>query len=236
MSEMKESNMEYSVVAPFFNEEESVRPLYESLKKVMDSLGGPYELIFVNDGSSDKTGDILRDLRKEDPNVILVDSKIRSRQTASLKAGFDKVRGNIVISMDGDMQNDPNDIPDLVSELKKGYDFICGWRYARKDPISKKIASRFGNIVQGTVFKSHLHDISCTLRAYTKETIKELPLKKEGAHRFIPYLLIMKGRKPSEVKVHHRHRTYGKTKYGFTRSFKVAYDFLTLLLNRNSWL
>ncbi|MBN1871155.1 MAG: glycosyltransferase, partial [Candidatus Omnitrophica bacterium] len=100
----------------------------------------------------------------------------------------------------------------------------------------KKIASKFGNFVQGSIFKSHLHDISCTLRAYTRDTIRELPLKRGGAHRFIPYLLIMKGKRPSEVKVHHLHRPYGKTKYGFSRSFKVTYDFLTLLFNKKSWI
>ena len=233
---MEKSFVEYSIIAPFFNEEESVKPLYEMTKRVMDSLGSPYEFIFINDGSTDKTTHVLIEIASEDEKLILIDSKIRRGQTASLKAGFEKARGNIVISMDGDMQNDPNDIPKLISELKKGYDFVCGWRYLRKDPISKKIASRFGNLVQKRTFKDYFHDISCTLRAYKRETVKELPLKRNGAHRFIPYLLIIKGKKGSEVKVNHFPRRYGKTKYGFTRSFKVAYDFLTLLLNRKSWL
>lgn len=226
----------YSIIAPFFNEEESVWPLYDSIKRVMDSLGGEYEIIFVNDGSDDKTGDILREIAQKDRNVIKIDNAVRSGQTASLRAGFEKAGGEIVVSVDGDMQNDPNDIPKLAAELKKGYDFVCGWRYPRKDPVSKKIASWFGNFIQKTVFKSHLHDISCTLRVYTKDSIKVLSLKREGAHRFIPYLLMMKGKIPSEVKVRHLHRAHGKTKYGFTRSFKVAYDFLSLLFNRKSWL
>ena len=233
---MEEAIIEYSVVVPFFNEEKSVKPLYDSTVNIMNSLRSPYELIFVNDGSTDGTRHILKEIAKDNPKLVIVDSKVRQGQTASLKAGFERARGNIIISMDGDMQNDPNDIPKLISELKKGYDFVCGWRHLRKDPLSKKIASRFGNLVQEKAFKDHLHDISCTLRAYTKEAIKELPLRRKGAHRFIPYFLIMKGKRASEVKVNHLPRQYGKTKYGFTRSFKVAYDFLTLLFNRKSWI
>lgn len=233
---MEKTAIEYSVIAPFFNEEESVKPLYEMTRKVMDSLGGEYELIFINDGSTDKTAHILIDIASRDENVAVIDSKIRRGQTASLKTAFEKARGNIVISMDGDMQNDPNDIPNLISELKKGYDFVCGWRYLRKDPLSKKIASRFGNLIQEMTFKDHFHDISCTLRAYKRETAKELPLKRNGAHRFIPYLLIIKGKKGSEVKVNHLPRRYGSTKYGFTRPFKVAYDYLTLVFNRKIWI
>lgn len=229
-------NIEYSVVAPFFNEENTIRPLYESVRKAMDSFGASYELVFINDGSTDGTEHSLKELAQSDERVVFVDSKIRQGQAASLKAGFDKARGRIIISMDGDMQNDPDDIPKLISELKKGYDFVCGWRYERKDPLSKKIASRFANFIQKRVFKSQLHDISCTLRAYTKEAIKELPLKKKGAHRFIPYFLIIKGKRGSEVKVNHRARMHGKTKYGFSRSFEVAYDFLTLLFDRKSWM
>lgn len=228
--------MEYSVVIPFFNEEGSVGLLYDSVKNVMDSLASPYEMIFVNDGSTDKTPSILREIAERDGNLAVINSDRRRGQTASLKLGFEKARGHIIISMDGDMQNDPNDIPRLISELKKGYDFVCGWRHLRKDPLSKKIASRFANLVQNNVFKSHLHDISCTLRAYRSNAIKELSLKKEGAHRFIPYLLIMKGKKASEIKVNHLPRLYGKTKYGMGRSFKVAYDFLTMVFNGNKWI
>jgi glycosyltransferase involved in cell wall biosynthesis len=228
--------MTYSVVAPFFNEEKAVRPLHDSLKRVMDSLGAGYEIIFINDGSTDKTGEILLDISRNDKAVTVIHNRLRMGQTASLRLGFEAAAGDIVISMDGDMQNDPDDIPALIAELKKGFDFVCGWRYARKDPVSKKAASWFGNLAQKLVFNSGLHDISCTLRAYTKDSIRALPLKKEGAHRFIPYLLMIKGKKPSEVKVHHRLRPYGRTKYGFTRSFKVAYDFLTLLFNRRSWI
>lgn len=233
---MDNSHIEYSIVVPFFNEEESIRPLYESVKKTMDSLGNLYELIFINDGSTDGTTQISREIAQRDGKVVLINSRVKQGQTVSLKAGFERARGRIVISMDGDMQNDPNDIPKLISELKKGYDFVCGWRYPRKDPISKKIVSKFANFVQKNVFKSNLHDISCTLRAYTNEAVKQLPLKRNGAHRFIPYLLLMKGKRASEIKVNHHSRIYGKTKYGFGRPFKVTHDFLTLLFNRKSWM
>ncbi|MEA3306098.1 MAG: glycosyltransferase family 2 protein [Candidatus Omnitrophota bacterium] len=230
------TNIMYSIVVPFFNEEQSIMPLCEAIAKTMASLGRPYELIFINDGSTDGTGQNLKRIAEGSENVALVNSKVRSGQTSALRSGFERARGDIIISMDGDMQNDPNDIPGLISEIEKGYDLVCGWRYMRKDPLSKKIASKFANMVQRSIFKSCIHDISCTLRAYTKDTIKELPLRREGAHRFIPYLLMMKGKKASEVKVNHRPRPYGKTKYGFCRSFKVAYDFLSLILNRGSWL
>ncbi len=233
---MEKSNIVYSVVVPFFNEEQSVKPLYESITRTMDSLGKPYELIFVNDGSTDGTKQNLKEIARGNENVIVIDSNTRNGQTRALKSGVESAHGDVIISMDGDMQNDPSDIPRLISELREGYDLVCGWRYMRKDPLLKKIASKFANIVQRNVFKSHLHDISCTLRAYTKDAIKELPLKRKGAHRFIPYLLMMKGKKVSEAKVNHRPRSYGKTKYGFGRSFKVAYDFLTLILNHRSWL
>ena len=230
------ADIEYSVVIPFYNEEDSIKPLYSSLKKTMDSLGGEYEFIFVNDGSTDRTKAIIEEIRGSDRRLVYLETDKRSGQTEALRQGFGRARGGIIISLDGDMQNDPADIAGLIKELKKGYDFVCGWRHQRKDPLSKKIASRFANIVQGSVFKSHLHDISCTLRAYTGDTARAIPLKREGAHRFIPYFLIMKGRKVSEVKVNHRPRAYGKTKYGFSRSFKVAYDFLTLLINRRRWM
>jgi len=141
-------DIEYSIIAPFFNEEKSVKPLYDMTRKVMDTLGGPYELILVNDGSTDETPRILQKISEKDRNVIVINSNRRHGQTVSLKSGFDRARGNIIISMDGDMQNDPGDIPKLISELKKGYDFVCGWRHLRKDPVSKKIASRFGNFIQ----------------------------------------------------------------------------------------
>lgn len=233
---MSNSNIEYSIVIPFYNEEESIKPLYDLLKKTMDSMRHPYEFVFINDGSTDKTVSYLKDIAGGDERVILIESRIKRGQTASLKDGFRKARGKIVVSMDGDMQNDPRDIPQLIKELAKGYDFVCGWRYPRKDPVSKKITSKFANLVQGNVFHSRLHDISCTLRAYTREAVNELPLKRNGAHRFIPYLLMMKGKRGSEVKVNHQPRSYGRTKYGFTRPFKVSYDFLTLLFNKKNWL
>ncbi|MBN1872560.1 MAG: glycosyltransferase, partial [Candidatus Omnitrophica bacterium] len=123
------SDRKYSIVVPFYNEEKSVRPLYASIKKVMDNMGGAYEMIFVNDGSTDATLPTLKDIRTNDPNVIIVDSPERVGQTKAMRLGFERAEGDTVVSMDGDMQNDPADIPNLVSELEKGYDFVCGWRY-----------------------------------------------------------------------------------------------------------
>jgi len=230
-----EKDIKVSVVIPLYNEERSVGPLYSALKASMDGLGEPYEIIFINDGSTDATPSELDRIGRDDGRVSIIVLEARSGQTEALRRGFREAKGDVIVSMDGDLQNDAADIPKLITELKKGYDFVCGWRHKRIDPVSKKVASGFGNFVQRNIFKSHLHDISCTLRAYTKEAIGELPLKRKGAHRFIPYLLMMKGKRASEVRVDHHSRPFGKTKYGFFRSFRVARDFLTLIFNRNSW-
>ena len=228
--------VKYSVVVPFYNEEHSVEPLYEKLKAVFTKMDGAYELIFVDDGSTDETPQRLNELASADSVVNVIRVEPNRGQTEALRAGFEKAAGEVAISMDGDLQNDPADIPDLVRKIGKGYDFVCGWRRNRKDPVSKKIASWFGNFAQRNIFKSNLHDISCTLRVYKAEAVKDLTLKRRGSHRFIPYLLMMNGKRGGEAEVNHLHRPYGTSKYGFSRSFKVLRDFLILLVNRKAWM
>lgn len=225
-----------SIVVPFYNESESVVPLYERLRDVMGRAGGPYELVFIDDGSVDNTPDKLREIASKDGNVSVIRLEPNQGQTAALKAGFGRASGDVIISMDGDLQNDPKDIPGLLRKLDEDYDFVCGWRRRRIDPLSKKIASWFGNIGQRAFFKSDLHDISCTLRAYKKDAVRALPLRRKGAHRFIPYLLMMKGKRPAEVEVGHSARRFGRSKYGFSRSFIVFRDFLSLMFKRDFWL
>ncbi len=220
--------IEYSVVVPVYNEEESITPLYESIKVVMDSLHKHYEIIFVNDGSTDSTLSIMRDMEKKDPNLFVVSFGKNLGQTASLKVGFQMAKGKVVISMDADMQNDPKDIPTLLKKLNEGYDVVCGWRRKRIDSLWKKGVSKFANIVQRTAFRSNLHDISCTLRAYKNECVKDIDLTTPGMHRFIPYLLLERDRRIGEVMVNHHPRIYGKSKHGPKKIFKVCYDFARL--------
>ncbi len=219
----------YSVVVPVYNEEESVLPLERMIKEVMDSIGKPYEIIFVNDGSSDTTLECLRELKKANKALHIVSLEENSGQTTSLRIGFDTAGGEIVISMDGDLQNDPHDIPRLLEKMEEGYDVVCGWRRYRHDSLWKKSASKIANIAQRSIFKSCLHDISCTLRAYKKAALRDLELDWKGAHRFIPYLLLSKGKRIAEIEVTHHARKFGKSKYSPTKIFSTIKDFLKLL-------
>lgn len=225
-------SVKYSVIVPVYNEEESLYPLEKSIRETMESLKEPYEIIFINDGSSDNTLPRLKELKKTNPHLNIVTLEQNSGQTASLRIGFQMAKGEAVISMDGDLQNDPSDIPALLEKLRENYDAVCGWRRRRHDSLWKKAASKIANLIQGAVFKSNLHDISCTLRAYKREAVKGLDLDWKGAHRFIPYLLIRNQKKIAEVEVNHRPRRYGKSKYKPTKIFKTSKDFLNLLITR----
>ncbi|MEE8360200.1 MAG: glycosyltransferase family 2 protein [Candidatus Omnitrophota bacterium] len=222
----------YSVVIPVYNEEDSVEPLEKGIREVLETLREPYEIIFVNDGSTDSTLSRLKKLKENNENLHVVSLEKNSGQTASLRMGFNIARGGVVVSMDGDLQNDPKDIPLLIDKLKEGYDVICGWRKRRHDSLWKKVSSRIANIVQNVVFKSHLHDLACTLRVYKKESLDDLDLSWNGAHRFIPYILMKHNNKISEVEVRHHPRLYGKSKYRPTKIFKTIKDFLKLLILR----
>lgn len=224
--------IKYSVVIPVYNEEESVGELEKSVRETMSSLKEPYEIVFVNDGSTDGTLSRLKELKKENPYINIVTLESNSGQTVSLKVGFQIAMGEIIISMDGDLQNDPRDIPLLLDKVNEGFDVVCGWRRKRHDSVWKKAASRMANIIQGAVFKSNLHDISCTLRAYRRDALKGLDLGWNGAHRFLPYLILRNNRKVAEVEVNHHPRKYGKSKYKPTKIFKTSKDFLNILITR----
>ncbi len=219
----------YSVVVPVYNEEESVKPLAFAIKRVMDALKEAYEIVFVNDGSTDRTHAYLTKLRETIPSLKILTLDENSGQTTSLKLGFEMSKGDIVITMDGDLQNDPRDIPLLLHKLGAGVDVVCGWRKNRHDSLWKKLASKIANIVQREVFRSNLHDISCTLRAYRKDALNGLDLDWKGAHRFIPYLLINNKRSVAEVVVKHHPRKFGKSKYSPLKIFGTVRDFIKLL-------
>ena len=216
--------MRYSIVVPIYNEEESVTPLYRELKNVMEGLKEDYEILFVNDGSTDKTLANLIKLKKKEKKLTVIDFPRNFGKSAALRAGFDQAQGDIVITLDADLQDDPKNIPSLLSKIKH-YDVVSSWRVRRKDNISKIFVSRVGNWLQRRFTGLTIHDINCCLKAYKKETLEDLALYGE-LHRYIPVLLAQKGYTIGEVKVSHHPRKYGKTKYGIMRLLRGLLDLI----------
>ncbi|GAB6065932.1 glycosyltransferase family 2 protein [Aquifex pyrophilus] len=221
-----------SVVIPAYNEEENIPILYEKLKKVLDNLGEDYEIIFVDDGSTDRTPQILEDIAKKDKKVKVIRFRRNFGQTAAIYAGFEHAEGDIIITMDADLQNDPEDIPRLLEKIREGYDIVSGWRKDRKDPfLSRKLPSMIANWIISKVTGVELHDYGCTLKAYRKEIAKRYRLYGD-MHRFLPALAKRFGAKITEIPVKHHPRLYGKSKYGIDRTIRVILDiFLVKFLN-----
>ena len=218
--------MKYSAVIPVHNEEASVLPLYGRLKAVLDRLGGPYEIIFVDDASTDESLAKLESIRSASPNLVILSLKIRSGQSSALQAGFDAARGDVIITLDGDLQNDPEDIPKLLEKLKEGYDIVCGWRRDRKDPILKKTASRIANAVRRAVFKEKIHDVGCSLRVFKRGVLQKIILSGED-HRFFTAFATKEGFRIGEARVRHHPRQHGKSKYGiWTRLIRGILDLI----------
>lgn len=223
---------EYSVIIPVFNEIGSLDILFTEVKEQMDALGSSYEVVFVNDGSSDGSLAKLQDFKKRFPAVVrMMDLPQRKGQTHALKIGLQQAQGQVVITLDADLQNDPADIPRLLAKMGEGYDVVCGWRKARRDLPLKMALSKLGNILQRISTGMPIHDISCTLRAYKRECAQKLPLNWEGQHRFIPLILAKKGFKVGEIISHHRKRKYGFSKYSHKRIFKVITDFFKIMVS-----
>lgn len=218
---------ELSVVIPLFNEEQSLRELYENLRDAL-SRTGRYELIFVDDGSTDGSMRVLHDLRHRDRRVKIIRFRRNYGKSAALSVGFSHAEGDIVVTMDADLQDDAQEIPHLVSELKKGYDLVSGWKKKRRDPLSKRIPSRFFNFVTSLMTGIKIHDFNCGLKAYRKEVTREVRVYGE-LHRYIPVLAHWQGYKIGEVPVQHHPRRYGKTKFGIGRFWKGFLDLLTVL-------
>ena len=215
-----------SIVIPVYNEEENLIPLHEELKAVLDLISVEYEFIFVDDGSTDKSIEILRKLRESDNHTQIIKLRRNYGQTAALLAGFNSTSGETVISIDADLQNDPNDIPALLEKMEESWDVVCGWRRERNDPISKRIPSKISNWLARRIMDVKVHDLGCTLRAYRKKAVENLELYGE-LHRYLPVLISLQGFKITEVKVNHREREHGKTKYGVSR---IITGFLDLML------
>jgi glycosyltransferase involved in cell wall biosynthesis len=219
--------MTLSVVIPVYNEEENVQLLHESLRKALDPLGQEYEILFVDDGSTDGTLAILEEIQAKDDRVVVLSLRRNFGQTAAFAAGFDFSRGDVVVTMDGDLQNDPADIPKLL-ELIKDNDLVSGWRKRRKDPFfSRRLPSIMANWLISKVTGVNLHDYGCSLKAYRRDVIKNLKLYGE-MHRFIPAVASWYGVRVAEVETVHHPRMRGKSKYGISRTVKVVLDLITV--------
>ena len=218
-----------SIVVPAYNERENIPILVNEIRREASRAGLPFEIIIVDDGSTDGTSDVLWDLAQKTPELKALILRRNFGQTAAMKAGIDKAQGSIIISMDGDLQNDPRDIPLLVEKIREGYDLVSGWRKKRKDPfLSRKLPSILANWIIGLTTGVRLHDYGCSLKAYRSELAKNLPLYGE-LHRFIPVLAEQFGARIVEVPVNHRPRTRGKSKYGIGRTYRVILDLLLML-------
>jgi glycosyltransferase involved in cell wall biosynthesis len=221
--------VDLSIVIPIYNEAENIEVLMAELTGVLAQLGQRYEIVVVDDGSIDGSHDVLLRLRNTVPELRIVRLRRNFGQTAALAAGFDFARGEIIVTLDGDLQNDPADIPDLVRTLTgEGVDLVAGWRWNRQDPlVTRRLPSWVANWVISSVTRVKLHDYGCTLRAYRAELAKGVRLYGE-LHRFIPALAVDLGAKVSERRVNHRPRTRGVSKYGLSRSVRVLLDLMTV--------
>ncbi len=220
--------MKISVVVPIYNEKDNIEELYKELKEVLESLPHQYEIIFVNDGSTDGSGELLNQLAHQDTSVKVIHFRKNFGQTAAISAGFYYATGDVIFTMDGDLQNDPKDIPKLLEKMEEGYDIVSGWRKDRKDPYWTRVfPSKVANAIISAVTGVKLHDYGCSLKAYKSFIIKELHLYGEQ-HRFIPALASELGCKIAEIPVNHRPRKAGKSKYGLSRTFKVLLDLIVI--------
>ena len=213
-----------SLTVPIFNEEENVFPLYEKLLPVLVGIDRSWEIIFVNDGSTDGSASLLDRLAEQDQRVLVLHFRRNYGQTAAMMAGFDFARGEVIIPIDGDLQNDPADIPNMLALLDEGYDVVSGWRKNRKDnKLSRILPSIIANKLISLISGVHLHDYGCTLKAYRKDIIKGVKLYGE-MHRFVPIYATWEGARVTEIPVAHYPRVYGKSKYGMGRIVKVILD------------
>ncbi|HDJ23662.1 MAG TPA: glycosyltransferase [Candidatus Aminicenantes bacterium] len=221
-------NLQISIVVPFFNEEANIKELYQRLKRVLDRLQLAYELIFVDDGSTDRTPTILHQLYENDERVKIIRLRKNFGQTAALQAGFDYARGEIIISMDGDLQHDPEDIPRFLAKMEEGYDVVSGWRKKRVDNLwLRRIPSLVANRIMKWLSGVEIHDFGTTFKAYKKEVIKGIHLYGE-LHRFIPALTSRAGVKITEIPIKNVVRQKGKSKYGLSRVRRVFFDLITV--------
>lgn len=217
-----------SVIIPVFNEDANIEPLYLLLKPVLQRMGRSYEVIFIDDGSRDSTFSSLRKLNEADPACRIIRFRRNFGQTAALAAGFAHARGDVIITLDGDLQNDPRDIPDLLAKIEEGYDVVSGWRFHRKDKLlTRRLPSICANWLISKITGVGLHDYGCTLKAYRREVAQNIGLYGE-MHRFIPAMASWMGVSVAEVKVNHHPRRHGISKYGLSRTLRVVLDLIAV--------
>ena len=219
---------ELSVVIPIRNEAPSLVELHRELTETLAAWGRPYELLIIDDGSTDESFPVLSRLQAQDPHLRVIRFRRNFGQTAAFAAGFDYARGRVIVTSDGDLQNDPRDIPKMVEMLDRGHDIVCGWRKVRKDPfLSRRLPSTIANRLISTATGVHLHDYGCSLKAFRAEVVKPLKLYGE-MHRFLPAIASEQGVSIAEVVVNHRERRHGRSKYGIGRTIRVILDLLTV--------
>jgi len=217
-----------SVVIPLYNEEESVPHLCSALTEALERFGKPYEIIIVDDGSKDRSFELLAERAQQDPRLTVIQLRRNFGQTAAFSAGFNHAQGDVVITMDADLQNDPNDIPLLMAKIDEGYDIVSGWRQDRQDRfLDRRLPSMIANRLISNVTDVRLHDYGCSLKAYRRDVLQHVRLYGE-LHRFIPALASQVGGTVTEVPVNHYARKYGRSKYGISRAVRVALDLITV--------
>ena len=219
--------MKLSFVIPAYNEEESIGILYSEI--IQNVTNYEYEIIFICDGSTDKTYEVMTTLAEKDKSVKLIKFRKNFGKSAGLQAGFDVANGDIIFTMDADLQDDPKEIQNFISKIKEGYDLVTGWKKKRRDPVNKTAPSKLFNKVTSNAFKLKLHDYNCGFKAYKKELVNELDIYGE-MHRYIPALAHSKGFKVAEIPIEHRKREYGQSKYGIERYLRGFLDLLTVKL------
>jgi glycosyltransferase involved in cell wall biosynthesis len=220
-------NPDISIVVPVFNEAQNIRPLYETLKVVMEETPYAWETVFIDDGSTDGTYKALEELHAQGESIHIVRLRRNFGQTAAMAAGLDHTRGQIIVTLDGDLQNDPRDIPLLISKMAEGYDLVSGWRMNRQDSLGRCVVSRVANWLISLSTGVYLHDYGCTLKVLSRDLAKQLKLYGE-MHRFIPALAGNIGANIVEVPVRHHPRKFGRSKYGFSRIIRVILDLMTV--------
>ena len=224
----KDKNLQISIVVPFYNEEDNIEELYGQLTRVLKGLGVSYELIFIDDGSTDRTHDILMSLFDSDETVMVIILRKNFGQTAALQAGFDHAKGEVVITMDGDLQHDPKDIPKLLAPLEEGFDIVSGWRKERKDHfLLRRFPSWVANRIMRLLSRVNIHDFGTTFKAYRRDVLEGLRLYGE-LHRFIPALISRTGVRITEVPITNVVRQKGKSNYGLSRVRRVLFDLMTV--------
>ncbi len=223
-----QSGFSLSVILPVFNEVANIEAVYSELALAIEQIPGNKQIIFVDDGSSDGTSDLLTKIAERDYQVVVITFRRNFGQTAAMVAGFDYSKGDIVVTMDADLQNDPNDIPSLIEKMEEGYDLVAGWRFDRKDGfVLRRLPSMLANRLISWTTDVKLHDYGCTLKAFRKEVIKSIDLYGE-MHRFIPAIASWMGIRLTELKVNHRPRIAGSSKYGISRTVRVVLDLITV--------